>query len=372
MPTLSPDPNWNPKALSSLHTICPYFTMFPLDFPLETIRSSKIDGWVLDPFCGRGTTNFAARIFGLPSVGIDSSPIATAIARAKLAYVDAETVATTARRILSTAADPEIPAGRFWRKCFHPDTLRDLCILRDALNQNCSSQASIVLRAIILGALHGPLTKGPPSYFSNQCPRTYAPKPDYALRFWRRHGFKAPRVDVLELIGTRARRFLKNKPAAVAGNIIHGDSRQLNSVRTGARFSLIITSPPYYGMRTYIPDQWIRSWFVGGPAHVVYRTHTKELSHGGPKEFARQLRQVWANVAKVSTRNARLVIRFGGINDRENDPREILKDSLANTPWATSTIRSAGSARDGKRQSEQFQKDSKSPVLELDAYARLN
>jgi hypothetical protein len=39
---------------------------------------------VFDPFCGRGTTNFAARLANLYSVGIDTSPVAQAITAAKL------------------------------------------------------------------------------------------------------------------------------------------------------------------------------------------------------------------------------------------------------------------------------------------------
>ena len=46
---------------AALNGICPYFTMFPLDFPLGILgRRAKPDDRVLDPFCGRGTTNFAA------------------------------------------------------------------------------------------------------------------------------------------------------------------------------------------------------------------------------------------------------------------------------------------------------------------------
>ena len=39
---------------------------------------------MVDPFCGRGTTNFAARLKGLPTIGFDSNPVAVAIAQGKL------------------------------------------------------------------------------------------------------------------------------------------------------------------------------------------------------------------------------------------------------------------------------------------------
>ena len=56
-----------------LNAICPYFTMFPLDFPLGILKvHAKPGARVLDPFCGRGTTNFAARLLGLDTIGIDA------------------------------------------------------------------------------------------------------------------------------------------------------------------------------------------------------------------------------------------------------------------------------------------------------------
>src|SRR5437870_4140125 len=70
-----------------LNGVCAYYAMFPLSFPYRRLRAVKRGSWVLDPFCGRGTTNVAARLLGLPSVGIDSSPVATAIASAKLCDV---------------------------------------------------------------------------------------------------------------------------------------------------------------------------------------------------------------------------------------------------------------------------------------------
>jgi hypothetical protein len=73
------------KELTALNAICPYFTMFPLQFPLAVIRrSARARELVFDPFCGRGTTNFAARLLGMPTFGIDSSLIAVAATSAKL------------------------------------------------------------------------------------------------------------------------------------------------------------------------------------------------------------------------------------------------------------------------------------------------
>jgi hypothetical protein len=143
---------------------------------------------VLDPFCGRGTTNFAARILGLPTIGIDASPIAVAATVAKLVpAVRPRDIMLETDEILTSRTDYSVPVGRFWSLAYKPSVLKAICKLRAALLNNCRSNRRKALRRILLGALHGPLRKdGSSSYFSNQCPRTYAPKPRYAVEFWRR------------------------------------------------------------------------------------------------------------------------------------------------------------------------------------------
>src|SRR5271168_5332899 len=73
------------SPLLRLNGLAPYYTMFPLRFPFEALANAKPGEYVLDPFCGRGTTVLAARLRGLPSFGVDSNPVAGAIAAAKLA-----------------------------------------------------------------------------------------------------------------------------------------------------------------------------------------------------------------------------------------------------------------------------------------------
>ena len=38
----------------ALNAVCPYYTMYPLDFPLRVLKEHGDEGdWVIDPFCGR-------------------------------------------------------------------------------------------------------------------------------------------------------------------------------------------------------------------------------------------------------------------------------------------------------------------------------
>lgn len=355
---------------SAINAICPYYTMFPLTFPLRVINKHPVKkGWIVDPFCGRGTTNLAARMSGIATFGMDSSPIAVAISEAKLADTTIGRVTQAASHILNndTEAD-DIPTGPFWRQMYHGDVLYAICKFREAFLRDCRSDARKVLRTIILGALHGQRTKTVASHFSNQSPRTYAPKPAYALRFWNERGLRPPLVDVLEVIRVRAQRFLSEGPERVDGMIRRGDSRSINDY-PDIKIGLVITSPPYYGMRTYIPDQWLRSWFLGGPSEVDYQHPSREIQHASPTAFAGELRAVWKALASKATTDARLVVRFGSINDRSVDHVALMKEALDGSGWRLQTIVEAGDANKGKRQANQFQLNNSSPRPEHDFYS---
>lgn len=345
--------------------------MFPLDFPLGVLREQAERGdHVLDPFCGRGTTSFAARLVGLSSLGVDSSPVASAITAAKLVATDVEEILAEARYILAQCTPCEVPSSEFWQLAYHPAVLEALCRLREAFVLDCSTPARIALRGIALGALHGPRQKSFQSYFSNQCPRTYAPKPAYATRFWQERGLKPERVDVLAVLERRAKRYFVNLPDA-SGTARLADSRRPEALRPASpevRFNWVITSPPYYGMRTYIPDQWLRNWFLGGSDVVDYDS-ASQIVHKSPEDFAEDLRQVWRNAAAVCSGNAKLVVRFGGIADRRANPQNLLMASLADSGWRLFMVRDAGSAVEGKRQAATFLRRHTQPVAEQDYWA---
>ena len=356
-----------------LNGICPYFTMFPLRFPFRLLGRAEKGAKVLDPFCGRGSTNFAARLRGLESVGVDSNPIAVAIAQAKLVETTPGRIAAAARQILDRRQlAREVPTGSFWRRCFSSGTLADLCRLREALLEDSESPTRRALRGLILGCLHGPVSLDEPSYLSNQMPRTYASKPKYALGYWRKHMLQPPRVDVMALIESKAAHFFGDTPLHTRATVLLGNSQTVDLKQHIAGVRWVITSPPYYGMRSYVADQWLRSWFLGGTPSVSYHA-AEQLDHFSPEVFAMQLALVWENVATVCTSGAQLIVRFGSIPSRPNDPFKILSDSLtyANCGWSIKTRRFLPAARKGSRQAGQFGlKDSK-PITEFDLYARL-
>src|SRR5437016_2437316 len=112
---LGPEMVGDPAA--RLNAICPYFTMFPLDFPLGILeRHARSGQRVLDPFCGRGTTNVAARALNMHALGIDSSPVATAITTAKIVSTTPDDIMREVQRIIASAKEESLPRGAFWAR----------------------------------------------------------------------------------------------------------------------------------------------------------------------------------------------------------------------------------------------------------------
>lgn len=345
-----------------LNAVCPYFTMFPLDFPRQRIKREVSAGRkpvVLDVFCGRGTTLYAARTAGLRSYGVDSSPVAVAIAKAKLASTSLASVMRLTESILSCNEDVAPPDGEFWRLAYHPSTLQNIARLRNGLLTARDSGAARMLRAIALGALHGPLAKNPlnSGYFSNQMPRTYACKPAYAIRYWKSRQLRARRVDVRSVVRRRAARIFSapTLPGVAGSTVVLGDSRNPHTFKSIGRADLVITSPPYFGMKTYVEDQWIRNWFLGGPSHVDYGAGS-QICSGNAADFAVALAGVWDNVGDVGSDALKVVIRFGGIRSRRSDPLALLMGSFEQSrhPWKLISRRAVRSIAPGRRQAEQM------------------
>ena len=356
------------KSRMALNAICPYFTMFPLEFPLDILKRRARKGeTVLDPFCGRGTTNFAACLLDLRSLGVDSSPVAAAITASKVVITNADEIMEEARRILAKREAKNIPTNEFWQWAFHSTVLDSLCRFREVFMEDCSTASRIALRGIIMGALHGPKGKTFPSYFSNQCPRTYAPKPAYALRYWKRKRLNPDDVDTLTVIERRAKRYYA-RSSKTTGWVRLADSRFADALRTDIHFDWIITSPPYYGMQSYIPDQWLRNWFVGGPDTVDY-SKKGQLIHSSPDDFVADLKQVWRNARNSCVDGAKMLIRFGGISSRSVNPLGIIEDSLRSSGWRIMSIEKAPPSSNGRRQVETFLHNKTRAMTEYDVWA---
>ncbi|MFA7375053.1 MAG: hypothetical protein WCZ26_06560 [Methanothrix soehngenii] len=346
--------------------------MFPLEFPFSRLKNATPQDWVLDPFCGRGTTNFAARLRGLPSFGIDSNNVAFAITAAKYVNVKADEVVALCESILQDKSLPlDVPQDPFWELCYERSILIEICKIREHLLASCISESEIALRALMLGILHGPRQKEA-GYLSNQMPRTYSSKPNYSVKYWIERNMKPPKLNLLDIVRRRAYFTFSRVPRPVPGGVFLADCRFPTLEKIGLPFNWVITSPPYFGMRNYAADQWLRNWFLGGPCIVAYDGKRQIITEEKSK-FISELAKVWANVAKICDPGSHLIVRFGALPSLSTNPRILLKDSLkiASCGWRVTTVKNAGFSTQGKRQAEQFGCKIGTPVNEVDLYAKL-
>lgn len=76
------------------HNFHPYPAKYIPQIPAEIIRGLSKEGeWILDPFCGSGTTLVESKLLGRNSVGIDVNPLACLISEVKILELSDEEIA---------------------------------------------------------------------------------------------------------------------------------------------------------------------------------------------------------------------------------------------------------------------------------------
>lgn len=310
--------------------------MFPEAFAERWIEDLTRRGdWVLDPFCGRGTTPFQALLMGRRAVGTDINPVAYCVTRAKTAAPAAAHVRRRITLLESAFRDEDWERERrrvppFFRAAYHPRTLRRLLFLRHNLKWR-DSDIDCMIGALILGSLHGEMRS--PSYLSNQMPRTISTKPDYSIRFWRDRGLRAPLRDPFEVIRQRVTFRYETEPPQGTATILNADMRELPRLLPRRRsIRCAITSPPYLDMTSFEEDQWLRLWFLGGTPYPRRNVISRDDRHSTRDAYWRLIADMWRSLGQVLAPKAHVVIRIGA--------KDILPDDVVSALGGTGVFSS--------------------------------
>jgi methylase of polypeptide subunit release factors len=314
-----------------LHSICPYFAMFPEDFVAKQLLAYTERGdTVFDPFCGRGTTVFESLLNGRHASGVDINPVAACIAGAK---ADSPTLRSVQLRLtelkaaMSAAEEMAWPEGEFFRACFHETTLQQLLFLRQQLDWK-KSRIDKFIAAVILGALHGESHKTP-NCLSNRMPRTISTKPDYSVRWWLAKGLVPPERDTFEVVENLVKYRLSSERPKLRGGVKLKDARQAEMAFPSLKnqVKLIVTSPPYLDTTDYSEDQWLRLWFLGGAERPLIKKGTDDR-HTNTGLYWKFLAEAWAGCSKLVQKGTVIVIRIGGAKFTKDDLFEGVGSSL--------------------------------------------
>lgn len=207
-------------------------------------------GPVLDPFCGGGTVLVESLLAGRSALGLDVSPIAAMVARARTAITTEEertALRSAARRATELAMSPPPPMGlppdiEDW---YEPHVLAELGALRDAIGKDPLLRA--VFSAILVKVSRrrsdtSAGTKAEPRHAGTTATLFHKKAREFAR--------------MLEELAAQT-------PPGVVARVHREDAREF---RGKGEYGQVVTSPPYPGVYDYLPMQRLRlDWLEMDP-----------------------------------------------------------------------------------------------------------
>jgi DNA methylase len=270
------------RAAHSLHEVS-YRACFKPQLPRFFIDRFTAPGDVVyDPFMGRGTTVVEAALAGRTPAGCDINPLSAMLAHPRLSPPTSEEVA---RRLESLDLSLAVSYARELEVFYHPETLREICALREyLLARGVSGSLDGVDRWIRMVAVNR-LTGHSPGFFSvYTLPPNQATSVDAQVRINARRKQVPPRRDVRALILAKTQSLLADCDASTRATLLRSANRAALLTRPASStpqlksgsVSLVVTSPPFLDVVNYAGDNWLRGWFGGiDPSSVKISMHRK-------------------------------------------------------------------------------------------------
>lgn len=273
--TTNVGPLWhatNARWGHSMHTMCSYHGMFPARLAHYFIQRYSAHGdLVVDPFSGRGTVSLQARVEGRRTISNDLSPLAYVLSSAKANPPTWRQVTGAVVRLRKGYTppqdDPDVSPDI--RMLYHPNTLKQICYIRDHLLDEPMliwSPEKRMIAGALAGIMHGAHRRdGSSQYLSISMPNTFSMSPRYVEKYIREKGLIPPDQDVFERILDKLARLYLDAADGLPGATFAEDATALlsaGSVRPGS-VDLLVTSPPYLRVVNYGTANWIRLWLLG-------------------------------------------------------------------------------------------------------------
>jgi DNA modification methylase len=287
----------------AIHNLHPYPAKYIAALPREVLLEHTNERhYVLDPFCGSGTTLVEAALLGRKSIGIDANPIACLISTAKttpLTAPEQQTARTLAQRVRNQ--DPtELP--RFtgciierqahW---FQTNMLRELAWLRSSVTESAKTEA---LRTFLLCVFSSIVTTASRQDSETRYVAVDKDQPDgYALsRF-------ARRLEQGLLAGaeySESSTAARNVPTVIHSSVDAVKSRAVKD----RSIDLVMTSPPYPNSYDYYLYHKLRMAWLGYDWAEAKRLEVgSRYEHSSDRAsidvFTRRMEPLLANVRRM-------------------------------------------------------------------------
>ena len=234
------------------------------------------ESFVIDPFCGFGSTLLAARNAGLESAGLDVNPLAAFVAKVKTRTYGKSQIADIRNSILllssltKRAPAAPSPALRILGKLFHKDILHALSIFRFAITslpQKRTREFLFLGWVAILEEVSNVYREGNGVKYRNRIRRgnkyTVKPYDEWQAEKFPSNKFKYVRdilLSKLELMTTEAGESLRRGPEPL---IVQACASKAASLVPKEGASLAIFSPPYCNCFNYIKAYKLELWMAG-------------------------------------------------------------------------------------------------------------
>ena len=319
----------------SMQSMCSYQGMFPAKVAHYFIqRYSEPGAVVLDPFSGRGTVPLQARVEGRQAICNDLNPLAYVLSKAKVAppswgramrFLD-----ELEQEYLGTggASAPVVPDDI--RMLFHPNTLRQICFLRDRLLLTSITDWSAkecMLAGALAGIMHGSHRRdGSSQYLSISMPNTFSMAPSYVAKFIKEKNLTAPDQDVFARLRDKLARLYLDDTNGTDGQAHHRDAVALLQDMPQESIDLVVTSPPYLQVVNYGTANWIRLWLlgldeVGRDSGAGRKKLDSELDHRHSySSYVQFMQSVLQGTARVLKPSGVAVFVIGDVADPGRDP----------------------------------------------------
>jgi DNA modification methylase len=245
-----------------------------------------IEGLVLDPFCGAGTTMLACKEMGIDGIGLEIHPFLHFITKAKIQEYDVARLKDFFPKVLTSSHVDRVEVPPLVRRVFPLKVLHQISSYRDSIDKSCDKNTRDFFRlALVRAAMRCSWVKKDGAVIKTR----YRKLKPLA------HELKRALTEMLEDVYRFPR-------SASRVHVLMGDARRipLKNESVGA----VITSPPYLFKSEYLREFSVEQWITTAPAPPAKHVINTEI----PEAYFEDLSKVLAELHRVCAPKSKLCV----------------------------------------------------------------